>query len=43
MKKMWAKPELDVLDVSMTMKWHGGGKDPKPEPEPNPEPNPLDS
>lgn len=35
MKQIWEKPELDVLDVSMTLKgWKppggGGGKDPKP-------------
>lgn len=35
MKKIWKSPELEVLDVSMTM-WHppkgdgGGGKDPDP-------------
>ncbi|GIN73208.1 hypothetical protein J14TS2_36830 [Bacillus sp. J14TS2] len=34
MKKTWQKPDLEILDVSMTMKWHnppeGGGKDPDP-------------
>lgn len=27
MKKQWIKPELETLDVKMTMKWHGSADD----------------
>lgn len=26
MKKLWIEPHLEVLDVNMTMKWHGHGQ-----------------
>ncbi|MBS4209142.1 paeninodin family lasso peptide [Bacillus sp. FJAT-50079] len=41
MKKSWKNPELETLDISMTMKFWPP-KDPKPEPEPGEPTDPTD-